>query len=132
MDDADIHLLLEVARRQGLLVQGGAAERHGLELRQDLDRRQGATLDKELGYLLHHPIPGFLCAKPIEQVLDLGEAHVDAPGLALGGLGSGGERGALGLRILASRPDHSVQRPLVSEERPFQLLWQKVPKGAFQ
>lgn len=74
-------------------MQGGAAERHSPELRQDLGRHQGAPLHQEVGYLLHDALPELLGAEAVELVLNLSEAGLDAGDLVLGGLGPGGERG---------------------------------------
>jgi hypothetical protein len=77
MKDADVHLLLEGARRQGGLVQGGSAVGHGPELRQDLGRRQEAPLGRELGNLLHDTVPELLGLEAVELVLDRVEPGLD-------------------------------------------------------
>ncbi len=61
---------------------------------------KGSVLGQELGYILHDAIPELLSAEAIELVLNLGETHLDAPGFVLGGLGSGGGRGVLSVKIL--------------------------------
>lgn len=96
-----VELLLEGPGGERLPVQGGAAERHGSDLRQDLGKRQSPPLDKHLGYLRHDAVPELLGVEAVKLVLDLGEVQLNAPGL-----GMGGERSVPGLRScsLPARP----------------------------
>jgi hypothetical protein len=99
-------------------VQGGAAQRHGPELRQDRGRRQGAAYDEELGYLLRDAVPELLDAEAVELILDLSEPGLETDGLVTSGPGPGVERGVPGLKFVASSLDNTAQRLLASEERP--------------
>ncbi len=69
-------------------MQGGAAVGHGPELRQDLGRRQEASLDRELGYLLHDTVPELLGLEAVELVLDRVKPGLDALNLRFGDLGA--------------------------------------------
>ncbi len=80
-------------------------------------------MGKDLSYFPHGSVPDFLGSETVELVLGLGEASEDAGGLVPGGLASGSGRSVPGLKsLVASRLDHSVQRLLASEERPFRRL----------
>lgn len=80
-------------------MQGGAADRHSPESRQDLRWRQGTPFSEEVGYLLHDAVPELLGAETVELVLEFHQTRLDAHGVGLSSLGPRGERGVPSLRM---------------------------------